>query len=217
MFRKLIAITLLFALLVNVIVPVSASDITASNSQSFSVMDLERFLTLTDQGTIYFDVAAATLAGYPLASIVAIDEHIAMMNTLATQNGLYIDESFTLKLSMRSLPADNDRIPGINHVEIYWFGLTEVYIDSEITSDLLENAKKISNTISAVDVILTINNYAAFTPYAAQLNALVSTVSTVSAIQVWQIENAASHGTGIIMSTYNDGTTAVPLISYGPQ
>ena len=217
MLRKITSVVLLLVLIANVVVPASAAEAKVSDSQSFSVMELERFLSLTKEGTIHFDVAGAKAAGYPAASINAIYEHITMMNTLASENGLFIDETFTLRLSMRVVPEDNDSIPGVNHVEIYWYGLTEVYIDSANATLLVNQAKQVGKYINAVDVVLTINSYASFGPYAAQLSALVSTVSMASSIQVWQIENAASLGTGIIMSTYDDGTTAVPLITYSPQ
>lgn len=217
MLRKIASMFLLLVMIANVVVPASATEVTVSEDHSFSVFELERFLSLTKEGTIHFDVAGAKAAGYPATNISAIHEHITMMNNLATNNNLYIDESFTLRLSMRALPEDDDNIPGINHVEIHWYGLTEVYIDSVNARNLVNNAKKVGNYINAVDVVLTINSFPAFGPYALQLSALVSTVSIANAIQVWQIENAASHGTGIIMSTYHDGTTAVPLITYTPQ
>lgn len=78
MLKKTICILLPFLMIFSL----SATTFAAKNevSSNNTILELEQFLDLTEQGTITFDIASALQAGYDSEMINAVNAHISNMN-----------------------------------------------------------------------------------------------------------------------------------------
>lgn len=198
MFRKIVSVMLSLVLVAGLTIPAFA----AENYDPPSIDGMDQFMELTAAGTIYLDVESALDAGYDEMCVNAVATHIANMNQLVINGNAYIDDTFTATVYFVS-----PRAKGESKVVTHWYGLTEIYMNSDEADELISN-------LSTVGDVTTIGGALSFLP-----NALLSGIGNLAAIvgigtliYRWQVEAAAEPGTGIIMhiqTNFVDGSQTI--------
>lgn len=102
-------------------------------SEDTSISELEQFLNKDDNGLIVFDTEAALSDGFSNDIITAVEAQISSMNNLVLQGIAYIDENYS---AIILLPSTRAR--GESKVVTHWYGLTEVYMNSDEAQDLID-------------------------------------------------------------------------------
>lgn len=202
MFRKIVSVMLSLVLVAGLAIPAFAAD----NHDSSSVDGMDQFMELTAEGLISFDEAAAVSSGYHVDVVTKVATYIAGMNELVMNGVAYIDESMSAVVYLRGT-----RAVGESKVVYHWYGLTEIYMNSDEADDLIANLNSTTN--------VTNGNLA--TIFGAIIGGWVSYALTGMTIGLtiyrWQVEQAASYGTGIIMYIQYDLVTSMQSIWFGPQ
>lgn len=174
-----------------------------------SLLGLEKYIEISDSDLLIFDADSAIANGYPCETVEAIKQHISNMNLLVELGYAYIDQSFSAVIQ---LPATNKKHSGIplfrssargeSKVVTHWYGLTEIYMNSDEAQDLI-------NALSAAGDGSTVASLLSFLP--GGLGTILGSISTISGVQItlyrWQIEQAAAPGRGIIMNVQYNFTT----------
>lgn len=159
-------------------------------------------MELTDSGTIRFDIEGALKAGYSEQSVSQIAKNIDSMNQLAMNGDAYIDETFTATIYFKSPRAN-----GQSKVVTHWYGLTEVYLNSDEANQFIAELSAAGDTATIVGMIGMLP---------AHIASKVSQVSGIFGFTAMlyrkQVEEAAKPGRGIIMYIQNNpdyGTQSV--------
>ena len=198
MFRKFISMMLSLVLIVGLAVPAFA----AENETTTSVDGMDRFMELTASGTIYMDVEGALSAGYTEQCVAAVVAHINSMNQLVINGNAYIDDTFTATVYFSS-----PRAKGESKVVTHWYGLTEIYMNSDEADELISNLSTIGDVATVGGVFSFFSN--------AILGAIGNVAGIIgigTLIYRWQVEAAAEPGTGIIMhiqTNFVDGSQTI--------
>ena len=121
--------------------------------------------------------------------LMSVESQIASMNALVTQGLAYIDENYSAIILLPSTRAQ-----GESKVVTHWYGITEVYMNSDEAQDLIDS-------LAAVGDGATIGGLLGFLPgnLGSVLGRIVGIFSVSTLIYRWQVEQAAASGTGIIM------------------
>ena len=187
MFRKIICMMLSLALIAGLAIPAFAAE---NNGIPSSIDGMDEFMELTVIGTIYLDVESAVDAGYNEEYVTAIATHIGNMNQLVINGDAYIDETFTATAYFVS-----PRAKGESKVVTYWYGLTQVYMNSDEADELIAN-------LSTIGDVTTIAGLVGLLPYALAnvIGGIAGILGFGTMIYRWQVEAAAETGNGIIMN-----------------
>ena len=198
MFRKIISVMLSLTLVVGLAIPAFATE----SETTTSVDGMDQFMELTAAGTIYLDVESALDAGYDEMCVNAVATHIANMNQLVINGNAYIDDTFTATVYFVS-----PRAKGESKVVTHWYGLTEIYMNSDEADELISNLSTIGDVATVGGVFSFFSN--------AILGAIGNVAGIIgigTLIYRWQVEAAAEPGTGIIMhiqTNFVDGSQTI--------
>lgn len=187
-FCKLIAVILTLAMTLSIGIITYAAP--ANGAENTSISELEQFLTKDDNGLLIFDTEAALAEGFSHDIVMAVDAHISSMNDLVIQGTAYIDENYA---AIILLPGT--RVQGESKIVTYWYGLTQVYMNSDEAQELINN-------LSAVGDSATIGGFLGFLPgkFGDALGGVANIVGAGTMIYRWQVEQAAASNRGIIMN-----------------
>lgn len=197
MFKKLTCMVLSFVLILGLAVPVFATE-----NETTSVDGMDRYMELTTSGTIYLDAEGALNAGYSAQSVTAVSAHIDHMNQLVLTDNAYIDNTFTLTIYFMS-----PRAKGESKVVTHWYGLTEIYMNSDEAEELIDN-------LESAGSVYDLAGFVSYLPgnIASAIGGISGIFSFGTTLYLWQVEAAAQAGTGIIMhiqTNYTDGTQSI--------
>ena len=181
------------------------------------VVELEKYISKNLDGTLKFDAYSAINNGHDIQTVHFISNHIQMMNYYSNTYGATIDDSFTLELDLSLLSTSKSGQRGINavgesKVVTHWYGLTEIYMNSDETQQLLDNLNSISDYVTVAGFIGLVPSK--FQPY---ISGALYYTSLGLLIYKNQIQIAASSGTGIIMYIQTNLTDGSQIIYFGPQ
>lgn len=151
-----------------------------------SVSGMDDYLSLLGDGSLMFDKAAAAQAGYSSDAIAAVEKQIDNMNA-SVRNGIgYIDSQFNLIILV-----PGTRAVGESKVVHTWYGLTQIYLNSDEAAELKElvaTYDEIAGTIADAASDIPLLNYA------------TSASSVLLYSYYYQILMAEAAGRGIIMN-----------------
>lgn len=191
--KKLSSLLLSFVLLMAfAIFPVAAlaDDRTASNE----VTGLDNYMSIQPNGDLALDEGAAAQAGYAEDVITAIENQISAMNVAVREGKGYIDDEFNLVIY---LPGT--RAVGESKVVTTWYGLTQIYMNSDEAAELKEAVSAEGGAIKTLADLIA--KYEKFKDVAK----FVSNVSSIFfASYSYQISTAEAAGRGIIMNIQRD-------------
>lgn len=190
MFRKFISMMLSLVLIVGLAVPAFA----AENETTTSVDGMDRFMELTASGTIFLDIEGALSAGYTEQCVAAVAAHIDSMNQLVINGNAYIDDTFTATVYFVS-----PRAKGESKVVTHWYGLTQMYLNSDETEDLIDNLESAGTVFDLVSLVGWLPG-----SVAGAIGGLSDIFGYGTTFYLWQVENAAQAGNGIIMNIQTD-------------
>lgn len=204
-FRKLIAVVLTLAMTLSTGIITYAAPI--DKVENTSISELEQFLTKDDNGLIVFDTEAALSAGFSSDIVTDVETQILSMNNLVIQGTAYIDENYS---AIILLPSTRAR--GESKVVTHWYGLTEVYMNSDEAQDLIDS-------LSAVGDGATIGGLLGFLPgnIGSVLGGIAGILGVGTLIYRWQVEEAAAPGRGIIMYIQTNFGTSTQSIWFTSQ
>ncbi|GEM_PF-599300 len=204
-FRKLIAVVLTLAMTLSTGIMTYAAPI--DEAEDTSISELEQFLKKDDNGLIVFDTEAALSDGFSNDIITAVEAQISSMNSLVIQGTAYIDENYS---AIILLPSTRAR--GESKVVTHWYGLTEVYMNSDEAQDLIDG-------LSAAGDGATIGGLLGFLPgnLGSVLGGIAGILGVGTLIYRWQVEQAAAPGRGIIMYIQTDFGTTTQSIWFTSQ
>lgn len=200
MCKKIISIVLSVMLLLSLSSPASATEVK-------TVYDLEKYMALTEQGTISFDSDKALKDGFPTEMVSKHSERIAAMNQLVVDGITTIDETYTARIYLTKTRSE-DR----SYIDTSAWGVTRIYLNAQDTQTLI-------NYMNTTGKVITVAGLASFLK--KQLGGVVGSVATLTGVATLiyqtQVETAAKNGTGIIIAVHDDGTTATPFVVITPQ
>lgn len=204
-FRKLIAVVLILAMTLSTGIITYAAPI--DEAENTSISELEQFLSKDDNGLIVFDTEAALSDGFSNDIVTDVETQIASMNNLVIQGTAYIDENYS---AIILLPSTRAR--GESKVVTHWYGLTQVYMNSDEAQDLIDS-------LSAVGDGATIGSLLGFLPgnIGSVLGGIAGILGVGTLIYRWQVEQAAAPGRGIIMNIQTNFGTSTQSIWFTSQ
>src|SRR5699024_6039875 len=106
-FKKIIGVILSAVMIFSVPMTTYAASQTNDNIEE-SIMELEKYLSLTEVGTIFFDTNEALKDGFSEEIVMAVEKNIANMNKLALEGLAQIDNSFTATIYFPSTRANGE-------------------------------------------------------------------------------------------------------------
>lgn len=122
-------------------VPVFAN--AASTELDITEINMEQYFTLSEDGTIDYDTLAAEADGIDEHIISAVEAQISHMNQLVLSGKAYITNDFAA-VQYTSLA----RASGENKVVTHWYGLTELYMDSDKADELYNRLLMLGDNMS---------------------------------------------------------------------
>ena len=191
--KKLSSLLLSFVLLMAfAIFPVAAlaDDRVASNE----VTGLDNYMSIQPNGDLALDEGAAAQAGYAEDVITAIENQINAMNVAVREGKGYIDDEFNLVIY---LPGT--RAVGESKVVTTWYGLTQIYMNSDEAAEL---KAAVSGEGAAIKTLADL--IAKYEKFKDVANFVSSVSSIFFASYAYQIETAEAPGRGIIMNIQRD-------------
>lgn len=204
-FRKVIAFVLTVATVFSTASVTYAAP--ENGTDENSIYELEQFLGMNGE-LIEFDSESALENGFSNDVVMAVKNNITNMNALVTQGIAYIDENYAAVILLPST-----RARGESKIVSYWYGLIEIYMNSDETDALIEGLSNIGSTTSWSTMLGYLPGH--LVNALSNLGGMMSLSATVS---VSLIEKAAAGGNGIIMRVHTNVITGgVPVISYVSQ
>lgn len=179
----------------------------ANETDEKSIYELEQFLSMDDD-LIVFDTESALENGFSDDIVMAVNNHISDMNDWVTQGIAYIDENYAAVILFPST-----RARGESKVVSYWYGLIEVYMNSDETQALINGLSNMSDTLSWTAFLSLIPNH-----LAGAISGIGGLTALSASVTRSQVERAAAGGNGIIMRIHTNVITGgQPVISYVSQ
>lgn len=191
-------ISLVIALAVMLTLPFTAS--AAENSYS---SDMVQYFSITAEGTIYFDELSAEEDGVGSTSIMAVREQIGKMNRLILEENAYVTDDYSVVMYFAST-----RAAGEYKVVTHWYGMTEIYLNSDQAADLLDSMKTISTGSEFWDTVLSV---------VPGLGTSISLTNLQTMIYRADLERAEASKTGIIIYVYTDPSTTAQSVTFAAQ
>ena len=191
--KKLSALLLSFVLLMAfAIFPVAAlaDDRTVSNE----VTGLDNYMSIQPNGDLALDEGAAAQAGYAEDVITAIENQINAMNVAVREGRGYIDDEFNLVIY---LPGT--RAVGESKVVTTWYGLTQIYMNSDEAAQLKALVSGSSGGIETLEDFFNL-----FEQFAEAADFISGVANIFLASYSYQISTAEAAGRGIIMNIQRD-------------
>lgn len=149
-FKKIIGVILSAIMIFSVPMTTYAASQTNNNIEE-SIMELEKYLSLTEEGTIFFDTNEALKDGFSEEIVMAVEKNIANMNKLALEGLAQIDNSFTATIYFPSTRAN-----GESKIITHWYGTTEIYLNSDEADAFVNTMRVQAGVISDISTFLTI-------------------------------------------------------------
>ena len=191
--KKLSSLLLSFVLLMAfAIFPVAAlaDDRVASNE----VTGLDNYMSIQPNGDLALDEGAAAQAGYAEDVITAIENQISAMNVAVREGKGYIDDEFNLVIY---LPGT--RAVGESKVVTTWYGLTQIYMNSDEAAQLKALVSGSSGGIETLEDFFNL-----FEQFAEAADFISGVANIFLASYSYQISTAEAAGRGIIMNIQRD-------------
>lgn len=148
--KKIIGIILSAVMIFSVPMTTYAASQTNNNIEE-SIMELEEYLSLTEEGTIFFDTNEALKDGFSEEIVMAVEKNIANMNKLALEGLAQIDNSFTATIYFPSTRAN-----GESKIITHWYGTTEIYLNSDEADAFVDAMRRQASVIGDISTFLTI-------------------------------------------------------------
>lgn len=209
--KKIIGVILSAVMLFSVPMTTYAASQTNDNIEE-SIMELEKYLSLTDEGTIFFNTNEALKDGFSEETVMAVEKNIVYMNELALKGVAQIDDSFTATIYFLST-----RAVGESKIVTHWYGTTEIYLNSDEASDFLRTVKNHGNVISDFSGFLEVLSICVPNYYTQVASLAGSFGVLLNSVQISQITNAVKPGTGIIIYVTNLPADNFSSITVFPQ
>ena len=210
-FKKIIRVILSAIMIFSVPMTTYAASQTNNNIEE-SIMELEEYLSLTEEETIFFDTNEALKDGFSEEIVMAVEKNIVNMNELALKGVAQIDDSFTATIYVPST-----RAVGESKVIYHWYGTTEIYLNSDEASDLVTTMRDNYRIISDISALLDALAYAAPSIW-TQVASFAGTFGVLqNFIMLSQVEDAEAPGTGIIIYLTNLPADNYSSIAVFPQ
>ncbi len=182
----------------------SDSSLSATTGIPEELDGLDEYLSLLFNGTIYFDEDAAVEDGYSDLAVAFVRGNILKMNELLTSKRGYsahVDSDFNLIIL-----GSNNRANGETKIVSTWYGVTQIYMNSDEAQLLYDTIGSYGNTVGNIaGLIPTIGTWMSYY------------VSATTWLYRYQIQQAMSAGTGIIMNIYIDPVTTAESIWFTAQ
>ncbi len=171
-------------------------------NRAISMDGMDQFMKLTDSGTIQFDTAGALSAGYSEKSVATVSTQIDGMNQLVVNGNASIDDTFTATVYFMGT-----RAKGQSKVVTHWYGLTEVYMNSDEAAELIAGLSTVGDATTITGLVGLLPG-----PIASAIGGISGILGFGTMIYRWQVEAAAKPGNGIIMNiqtNFTDGTQSI--------
>lgn len=195
MCKKMISLVLCIILLLSFPMPASATE-------DKTVYDLEEYMSLTDQGTIFFDAIQAQKDGFPVNLVAEHQRRVSYMNSLVIEGITTIDNTYTARIYFSKTRSTSES----SYVDTSVWGVTRIYLNVSDTQELVNNLPS-----------TTFMNGAAFLGLLSNIGFPISTALLNISINTENIKQAAANGTGIIIAIHDDGTTSTPFVVITPR
>lgn len=148
---------------------------------------LEKYIVKLEEDILVFDADDAIAAGYDFEMVRYIHQNIDAMNNLIKE-GAVLNEDFSVTLYVMSA-----RARGVTKTVVHWYGLTEVWMNSDDTNEFINALEGSGNAGSWLS---------------GKFGAIVDAiVHGAAALSLAAVKAAAAPGNGIIMYSQYDGTT----------
>lgn len=161
---------------------------------SSELVGIDEYMSMSADGTVSFDEMNAKNDGYSDEAITAVSNQLAEMNNLVRQGRGYIDDEFNLIIA-----GPSTRAVGESKVVTTWYGLTQIYLNSDEAAQLKEDVGMLT------DLSMSLMEIA---PYIPTIGLAIQAVSAIGYIQIGlyyaQIVVAEEPGRGIIMNVQQD-------------
>lgn len=146
------------------------------------VRGMDAYIFRTGAGDLSLDETAAVNAGFSSDAIATVFHQIGVMNDLLDNNAsATLSDDYTV-----TVLYPTPRARGVNKVVTHWYGLTEVWMDSDKAQELIRNLEMGQDVGSALGGIAG------------------NIIQGYFYVSVASVKNAAAPGRGIIMySQYN--------------
>ena len=187
--KKLTCLLVSLILLCMTILPVSAAE-------SKTVYDLEKYMTLNNAGLIVFDMQQAIIDGFSSEMVVAHNARVQTLNQYATDGIATIDKTYAARIYLSKTRNGEG-----TYVDTSVWGVTSIYLSVEDTEELVDSLP------SGYSLLL-----GSLISYIPKIGGLINIGYLSYSVNIEQIRSAAAHGTGIIISIHDDGTTSTPFI-----
>lgn len=191
-------VSLVIVLAVMLTLPFTAS--AAENSYS---SDMVQYFSITAEGTIYFDELSAEEDGVEPTLIMAVREQLGKMNRLVLEENAYVTDDYSVVMYFSGA-----RAVGEYKVVTHWYGLTEIYLNSDQAAALLNGMKTISTGSEFWDTVLGI---------VPGLGTSIALTNLQTMIYRADLERAEASKTGIIIYVYTDPSTTAQSVTFAAQ
>lgn len=188
-------------------------EVTAATVKTdISQIDMEKYFAITAKGTIEYDLDGARDDGIDEDIILFVNTQICRMNELVLAGHAYINDNYEAVM----YGVMNRAAVGENKVVTTWYGLTQLYMDSDKADALYNELSALSeNLINSVNDSMynaILENSGVNVLHIAALG-----LSGYFGLYAWQVEQAKEPGRGIIMNVQNDYTNQTQSIWYTSQ
>ena len=199
--RRYVALVIIMCLVSSFTFPASASEVKTN-----ALDGMDRYFTLTQNGTISFDTAGALDAGYTETAVGKVLERINFMNGLVLSGKAYINADFN---AVEGQPMVRNTNAQIVH---NWDGTTDVYLSMAEAEQLLEGIELAELGLDYFTILAEFPN--PVQPYVAPIF-LLNAITLGSYRN--QIENAMEAGTGIVMHIWTADSTGMQYYTFWAQ
>lgn len=167
---------------------------------------MDRYFTLTPDGTISFSTEEALAAGYTRSAVGKVLERINFMNGLVLSGKAYINADFNAVEGHSMARYTNAQI--VHN----WDGTTDVYLSMAEAEQLLDGIALAELGLDYFTILAEFPN--PVQPYVAPI--FLFNAITLGSYRR-QIENAMEQGTGIIMHIWTADSTGMQFYTFWAQ
>ena len=199
--RRLVAIVIIMCLVSTFTFPASAAEM-----KNDTIDGMDRYFTLTTNGTISFDTESAITAGYAESAVARVHERINFMNGLVLSGKAYINADFN---AVEGQPMARYTNAQIVH---NWDGTTDVYLNMTEAQQLLDGIELAEMGLDYFTILAEFPN--PVQPYVAPI--FLFNAITLGSYRN-QIENAMEQGTGIVMHIWTADSTGMQFYTFWAQ
>lgn len=191
----------IFSVLLICIMTLSAIPVYAETNSGYvedSYIGLEEYISKSEEGVLVFDSEGAAKAGYDSKTISNVNLNIDTINYLVQEEGAILNDDFSATLYIMSA-----RTKGVTKTVVHWYGLTEVWMNSDDTEEFIRQLEGGAGVIDWLG-----DRFG---------NVVSGIVSGATGLYVAAVKAAAAPGNGIIMYSQYDGTSMSTLVWFTSQ